>query len=83
MTGIPLRLALPLVAMRISAADQREALGEAGIQVTKRPLPAQGVLISFDLFFFVVIEGEVGFFIVVIVDLHGFARLCNIQAFWA
>jgi hypothetical protein len=34
-TGISLRLALPLVAMKNLYADHREARGEAGIQVTK------------------------------------------------
>jgi hypothetical protein len=34
-TCIPLWVALPLVGMRVFAADQREALGEAGIRVTK------------------------------------------------
>jgi hypothetical protein len=34
-TCVPLRLALPLVAMKDLSADQREAQGEAGIHVTK------------------------------------------------
>jgi hypothetical protein len=34
-TCIPLRLALPLVAIKNLSADHREAQGEAGIRVTK------------------------------------------------
>jgi hypothetical protein len=39
-TCIPLRLALPMVAMENLCADHREAQGEAGIHATKWPLPA-------------------------------------------